>query len=184
MDVNTLLPDPKAVRLLLVQPSADSITLVVKTIAETPLCPCCQSPSSRIHSRYVRTLADLPWHGIAIRLQLHTRKFFCQNHDCPRRIFCERLPGVVATYGRHTERALQSRSSSLRQAASAIRQAQINSSPAVIEVGPVTMLSSRDGREGVESRKQRYARYKKVMRMYRRGDSIRSIGKVWSKKER
>lgn len=107
MDLNTLLPDPKAVRLLLVQPSPDSITLVIKTIARTSLCPCCQSPASHIHSRYVRTLADLPWHGIAIRLQLHTRKFFCQNHDCPRRIFCERLPGVVATYARHTVRLNQ-----------------------------------------------------------------------------
>ena len=76
------------------------------------------------------------------------------------------------------ERVLQSRSSSLRAAASVIRQAQINSSPAVIEAGPVTMLSSRNGKEGVESRKQRYARYKRVMRMYRRGNSIRPIGNV------
>jgi transposase len=107
MDINTLLPDTKAVRLILIQPSSDSITLVVKAIAATSVCPCCQSPSSRIHSRYVRTVADLPWHGIAIRLELHTRKFFCQRLDCPRRIFCERLPGVVATYARHTIRLNQ-----------------------------------------------------------------------------
>jgi transposase len=107
MDINTLLPDPQAVRLILIQPSSDSITLIVKTIAPSSVCPCCHSPSNRIHSRYVRTVADLPWHGIAIRLLLHTRKFFCQRLNCPKRIFCERLPGVVATYARHTTRLNQ-----------------------------------------------------------------------------
>lgn len=107
MDVNTLLPNPKAVRLILIQPSPHSITLVVKAIATTSVCPLCHCPSSRIHSRYIRTVADLPWHGIAARLQLHIRKFFCQKQDCPRRIFCERLPGVVATYARHTIRLNQ-----------------------------------------------------------------------------
>jgi hypothetical protein len=52
-------------------------------------------------------VADLPWHGIAIRLQLHTRKFFCKQQHCSRRIFCERLPGVAATYARHTLRLNQ-----------------------------------------------------------------------------
>jgi transposase len=76
------------------------------------------------------------------------------------------------------ERVLQNRSSSLSVAACVIAQAQVNSSPAVIEVGPTTMLSSRGGKEALESRKRRHARYKKVMRLYRKGISIRSIAKV------
>lgn len=40
------------------------------------------------------------------------------------------------------------------------------------------MLSSRDGDEAVESRKRRYARYKKVMRLYREEVNIRAIAKV------
>jgi transposase len=57
-----------------------------------------------LHSHYQRTVADLPWHGVSIQLQLHTRKFRCRNEVCPRRIFCERLPGVAAVYGRKTVR--------------------------------------------------------------------------------
>lgn len=317
MDINTLLPDPKAVRILLVQPSDDSITLLLKTISLTSLCPCCQHPSSRIHSRYTRRLADLPWHGIAVHLRLRTRKFFCDQPSCPRRIFCERIPSVAASYSRHTtrlnrlleligfviggqpgaryakkmalkvspdtllrrvrraarptyntpkvlgvddwafrrnkiygtilvdlelrkvidllndrdthtlaqwlkqnsgieiisrdratayaeaarsaapkavqvadrwhllknltetvERVVQNRSSSLVAAADVIRQRQIISSPALIESGPTTMLSSRNGDSSKESRKRRYARYKKVMRLYRQGTSLRAIAIV------
>jgi transposase len=76
------------------------------------------------------------------------------------------------------ERVLQSRSSSLDAAGSVIAQSQLISSPVVIEAGPTTMLSSRDGKQACESRKRRYARYKKVMRLYREGVSIRSIAKV------
>jgi transposase len=52
----------------------------------------------------MRQLADLPWLGVAMRLELQVRKFFCQNPACPRRIFTERLPGVAAPYSRHTAR--------------------------------------------------------------------------------
>ena len=33
-------------------------------------------------SRSVCTVADLPWQGVAVRLQLHTRRFFCQRPAC------------------------------------------------------------------------------------------------------
>jgi len=35
-------------------------------------------------------------------LQGQTRKFFCLNVACTRKIFCERLPDLVAVYGRRT----------------------------------------------------------------------------------
>jgi hypothetical protein len=53
---------------------------------------------------YERAAADLPWEGIPIRLRLQVRKFFCPNSECQRRIFCERLPGVVAHYAHRTDR--------------------------------------------------------------------------------
>jgi transposase len=49
-------------------------------------------------------VADLPWAGWAVRLELHVRRFFCQNKECKRRIFTQRLPGVVAPYARRTTR--------------------------------------------------------------------------------
>jgi hypothetical protein len=55
-------------------------------------------------SRYVRCVADLPWAGWAVRLELHVRRFFCQNKECMRQIFTERVPSVVAPYARRTTR--------------------------------------------------------------------------------
>ena len=49
-------------------------------------------------------MADLPWHGVSVRLELRTRRFRCRNSRCTKRIFCERLPRVAATYARKTAR--------------------------------------------------------------------------------
>ena len=42
--------------------------------------------------------------GHAVRLKLSLRRFFCQNPECQRKIFAERLPNVVAPYARRTLR--------------------------------------------------------------------------------
>ena len=60
--------------------------------------------AGRVHSRYVRRVADLPWHGVSVRLELHARKFFCDDQACSRRVFTERLPRVVAPHARRTRR--------------------------------------------------------------------------------
>src|SRR6266545_4966375 len=67
-------------------------------------CPLCRQRSDRIHSRYARTLADLPWATLTVRLRVQVRKFFCDNPACPRTIFAERLDGVAQAYARRTER--------------------------------------------------------------------------------
>ena len=93
---------------LISEPNA--VTVVVQTIREAVPCPDCQHPSRRVHSHYTRTLADLPWHGVAVRLRLHTRRFFCSSLTCSRRVFTERLPGTAGRYARRTlrcEEALQ-----------------------------------------------------------------------------
>jgi transposase len=48
-------------------------------------CPLCGRGSSRVHSRYPRTVSDLPWHGISVGLEVRARRFFC-----------ERLPEIAA----------------------------------------------------------------------------------------
>ncbi len=55
-------------------------------------------------TRYLRQVADLPWHGVKIKLLLNVRKFRCRNDLCFRKVFCERLPKVVDKYGRRTFR--------------------------------------------------------------------------------
>ena len=104
MPTSTLLADPAAIRLEKIIQHHSSLTLVVKATQPRPECPRCQRPSSRVHSYYTRRVADLPWHGVAVKLELRTRRFRCKNSLCTRRVFCERLPLVVAHYGRKTVR--------------------------------------------------------------------------------
>lgn len=69
--------------------------------------PAVPSPPSRVHSYYTSRVADLPWHGVAVKLELRTRLLRCRNSLCTKRVFCERLPRVVAAYGRKTVRMEQ-----------------------------------------------------------------------------
>ncbi|HLI57315.1 MAG TPA: ISL3 family transposase [Actinomycetota bacterium] len=100
----TLIPDPAQLQLDCLTASATAITMVVSTKAATAPCPLCQRPSGRRHSRYQRMLADLPWNGITVQIRLQTRRFFCDNDACQRRIFTERVPAVAAPYARRTTR--------------------------------------------------------------------------------
>jgi transposase len=104
MRVQALLPDPELVHLEYLAPDAESITLVVTTSRTAVPCPDCARPAQRVHSRYVRTVADLPWNGVKVRLRLRSQRFFCGHGDCPRVIFTERLPGLVQRYARRTVR--------------------------------------------------------------------------------
>src|SRR5438270_11027728 len=104
MPVSTLLPDTAELRLDHLISEPDSLTIVVATARPTACCPACQQPSTRVHSRYVRSLADLPWSGTTVRLRLHTRRFFCSSLTCSRRIFTERLPQTAARYARRITR--------------------------------------------------------------------------------
>src|SRR5215212_3588342 len=104
MDASTLLADPTAIRLEKIIQHPSSLTLVVKATQPRPECPRRHRPSSRVHSYYIRIVADLPWHGVAVKLELRARRFRRQNSLCTKRIFCERLPRVVAYYARKTLR--------------------------------------------------------------------------------
>ena len=77
---------------------------MVRTTPAQAECPRCHRPSARIHSYYTRSVADLPWHGVAVKLELRTRRIRCKNSLCTKRVFCERLPRVVAHYARKTVR--------------------------------------------------------------------------------
>ena len=84
MRVQALLPDPKLVQLDYLAPDAQSITLVLTTIRAAVSCPDCTRLTRRVHSRYSRTVADLPWNGVQVRLRVRSRRFFCNHADCPR----------------------------------------------------------------------------------------------------
>jgi transposase len=60
-----------------------------------------------MHSDYRRTLADLPWATLPVRLSLQVRRFFCDTPSCGRRTFTERVPTVARPYAHTTTRASQ-----------------------------------------------------------------------------
>lgn len=83
----------------------DRAIIRVVTCATAVRCPRCGRRGHRVHSRYHRTVADLPWQGVPVTLELTTRKFFCDWQTCRQRVFTERLPGTVDRYARRTRRA-------------------------------------------------------------------------------
>ena len=104
-----LLPDATTLRLAAchVDTTAAQITLLVRSTQPSVPCPLCAIPARRIHSRYTRTLADLPWAAYRVCLQLRVRKWLCCNRSCRRRIFTERLPAITAPWARRTLRLAQ-----------------------------------------------------------------------------
>src|SRR5947199_3482745 len=83
---------------------AFEITLTLRTTSPTASCPTCGSASSRIQSRYTRTLRDLPSSGRPIRLIMHVRRFFCKESTCAQKIFTERLPDLCRPHAQRTKR--------------------------------------------------------------------------------
>lgn len=104
MDVHACLPDPEALTLLGTTIGKTVVWLDVESRARSTPCPRCGTPSTRKHSRYVRTLKDVPLLSRRVRWRLTVYKYFCDVQGCPQQVFCERLPSVLAPWRRATLR--------------------------------------------------------------------------------
>ncbi|GAC1361097.1 MAG: ISL3 family transposase [Ktedonobacteraceae bacterium] len=89
-----------------IQPTATSLVVNVSCWHLEAFCPLCSSPSERVHGHYTRTVADLPCGGRRVTFSLTVRKFVCSTTICPRKIFTERLPTLVQSYARMTNRLI------------------------------------------------------------------------------
>ena len=105
MDLSPLLPP----EFLFCHQQFTPDSLIIGLIATDAVgtCPRCQTPTSRVHSFYQRTLADLPMSGKRIKLQVRLRKFFCPLADCPRKVFAQSCHSVCKPYARRLIRAEQ-----------------------------------------------------------------------------
>src|SRR5271167_2159173 len=72
---------------------------------DSAICPGCQSVSRSRHSRYWRSLQDLPIQGTPVILRVHVGRWRCRNAGCERRIFTERPFKVCAPHARQTKRS-------------------------------------------------------------------------------
>ena len=101
---DVLLPGGADLELVQLEADASAICLTLHPLQPNASCPRCGQPSAQRHSHYCRTIADRPWAGVPVRLRLHLRKFVCANPACPRVIFAERIPTVVAPFAQRTLR--------------------------------------------------------------------------------
>jgi transposase len=96
---------PEGLTIEAIEMSDGLITVMARSSFRTSACPRCGEILGSVHSRYVRTLADLPSHGSAVSLRLRTRRFRCRSIGCPVKVFAEQFdPAVAQRFGRRTER--------------------------------------------------------------------------------
>ena len=80
-----------------------SVLITATSRSGEAACPSCSAVSQRIHSRYVRQVADLPCSGRGVRLHLVARRSRCERPFCHQRIFAERFdPGILEPRSRRT----------------------------------------------------------------------------------
>jgi transposase len=101
-----LLPDPAVLALVSVEVNEETkiIEAFAKTTGSVAHCPVCGHAANRVHSHYVRILADLPCSGQRVRFLVQVRRFWCKNTACKRVIFTERLPTCAPAHARRTEK--------------------------------------------------------------------------------
>ena len=98
------LPLPDGIFISTVRMATTELVVHIACRLPCATCPLCQQPSERVHGTYGRMVADLPCGGRRVILALTVRKFVCGTPTCPRQIFTERLPELVRSYARRTNR--------------------------------------------------------------------------------
>lgn len=81
------------------------VLLTAKVRGDEGMCPARSKPSSRVHSRYRRTLTDAAVAGQLIRILLTVRRFFCDNPECQSKTFAEQVDGLTRRWSRVSEGA-------------------------------------------------------------------------------
>src|SRR6266704_272267 len=97
---------PAGITIDSIDPSANELVMRIACDFSSMPCPECHQPSARIHSCYQRMVSDVPCAGRNVILALTLRTFVCGTSTCPRKIFTERLPGLVESYARMTSRLI------------------------------------------------------------------------------
>lgn len=91
MELDALLLGETDLKIEHVAIDAEVITITATSVRDRSDCPQCSQASGRVHSTYVRTVADITWAALSARWHLRVRRMFCDNPDCPRQTFAERL---------------------------------------------------------------------------------------------
>jgi transposase len=104
--LSSILHLPAGITITFVYPGVTELVVGIACQRASMPCPACDQPSARIHGQYQRMVTDLPCAGRNVLFMLTVRKFVCTTPGCSRRIFTERLPGLVESYARMTSRLI------------------------------------------------------------------------------
>ena len=80
----------------------DYIEAGVRSTHHAAKCPYCGRRSSHLHSRYERTVDDIPVHGLRVILKVEVSRYRCLNPKCSHGTFVEQCAGVTEKYQRRT----------------------------------------------------------------------------------
>jgi transposase len=83
-------------------PGGAGVVIEARPAAAGAACPACGAWSSRVHSGYVRTIADGPAGGRPVLLRLAVRRLFCRNPACAAVTFAEQVEGLTGRYLRRS----------------------------------------------------------------------------------
>lgn len=81
----------------------DILSINLERINKSAICPCCGKKSTNIHSRYGRTIKDLPIQEYKVVLNIETKIFFCKNKKCNTNTFSEKFD-FIENHARMTTR--------------------------------------------------------------------------------
>ena len=122
-----------------VQPAGAGVVMQAHSRAAGAACPACGAWSSRVHSGYVRTVADGPAGGRPVVIRLVVRRFFCRNPACPSVTFAEQVDGLT---GRYLLGVATHRTTLLRLVAAAPEPA-IGAAPQILGAGDFALRKGR-----------------------------------------
>lgn len=107
MSSSFILPNYPGLQVTESSKTEETLFITIDSTLPTAICPFCQQTSSKVHSRYSRSVLDLPNADLKVKLHLNVRRFFCHNPVCKRVTFAERLGQAIVAYARFTTRLLE-----------------------------------------------------------------------------
>ncbi|WP_033346716.1 ISL3 family transposase [Catenuloplanes japonicus] len=102
LGLKVLLPHLSGMEVEQVEVTADSILIDGVSTAVGAACPGCRVPARRVHSRYVRRLADVAVGGRRVLIRVRVRWFFCEDDSCEARTFVEQVDGLTRRHARRS----------------------------------------------------------------------------------
>lgn len=96
-----------AVEIVNVESSDTDVHIHARTAQKVAICTSCHASTSRVHSRYTRSLRDTALASKPVVLHVQVRRFKCVNAECSRRIFSESIDEVALRFQRSTKRSLE-----------------------------------------------------------------------------